>query len=254
MQIDWITVSAQIVNFLILIWLLKRFLYRPVIRAMDEREKLIAARLTEAEKHQQVADEQAERYRNQREELERGRDDIYAKAADEAVERKRQMLDDARAEVIEARANWQREVDEEKEEFLVSLRRAAAEAVQKVARKALKDLADEDLEDRIVHVFVERLKQLDRPTRKALAEPSEPVRIESGFELGSSLRARLTRAVHEQLAEGLDIEYDSSSDLICGIELTSAGRRIGWNIAQYLEELATRVDDSFRSMSPAAGG
>ncbi len=49
MQIDWLTVIAQIVNFLILVWLLKRFLYQPVINAMDQREQRIAERLQKAE-------------------------------------------------------------------------------------------------------------------------------------------------------------------------------------------------------------
>ena len=45
MDVDWITVSAQIVNFLILVWLLKRFLYRPVLNAMNRREQRIHQRL-----------------------------------------------------------------------------------------------------------------------------------------------------------------------------------------------------------------
>ena len=254
MQIDWITVSAQIVNFLILIWLLKRFLYQPVIRAMDQREKRIAERLTEGEARQQIADEEAERYRQRTEALERDRQQVHANAVKEAGQRRQQMLDEARAEVIETRASWQREADQERDEFLASLRRVATEAVQAIARKALKDLADADLEDRIVHVFVEQLKRLDRATSKALADPSQPVRIASGFELDHAARSRLTRVVHEQLAEGIDVEYSQSPDLLCGIELTSGGRRLGWNIAQYLDELAERVDENFRSAELARGG
>ncbi len=49
MLINWFTVLAQIVNFLILVYLLKRFLYGPIIRAMQEREKKIARRLQDAE-------------------------------------------------------------------------------------------------------------------------------------------------------------------------------------------------------------
>ena len=48
MLIDWFTVVAEIVNFLILLWLLKRFLYKPVLNAMDKREATIASRENEA--------------------------------------------------------------------------------------------------------------------------------------------------------------------------------------------------------------
>jgi len=48
MLIDWFTVVAQVVNFLILVWLLKRFLYRPILNAIDAREKRIATKLADA--------------------------------------------------------------------------------------------------------------------------------------------------------------------------------------------------------------
>ena len=49
MHIDWLTVVAQIVNFLVLVYLLKRFLYGPILQAMDDRQAGIAARLQEAD-------------------------------------------------------------------------------------------------------------------------------------------------------------------------------------------------------------
>ena len=45
MLIDWFTVGAQALNFLILVWLMKRFLYKPILTAIDTREKRIAAEL-----------------------------------------------------------------------------------------------------------------------------------------------------------------------------------------------------------------
>ena len=42
MLIDWFTVGAQALNFLILVWLMKRFLYKPILHAIDAREKRIA--------------------------------------------------------------------------------------------------------------------------------------------------------------------------------------------------------------------
>ncbi|NLX99005.1 MAG: hypothetical protein GXY83_22905 [Rhodopirellula sp.] len=37
MPIDWFTVAAQVVNFLILVWLLKRFLYKPILHAIARK-------------------------------------------------------------------------------------------------------------------------------------------------------------------------------------------------------------------------
>lgn len=49
MLIDWFTVIAQVVNFLILVWLLKRFLYQPILNAIDAREQRVATELADAD-------------------------------------------------------------------------------------------------------------------------------------------------------------------------------------------------------------
>ena len=62
MLIDWFTVAAQAVNFLILVWLLKRFLYKPVLAAIDEREKRIATQLARCGKEESGGPEGANRF------------------------------------------------------------------------------------------------------------------------------------------------------------------------------------------------
>ncbi len=54
MKIDWFTLIAQVINFLILVWLLRRFLYKPILKAVDEREKKIASQLKDAETIKQM--------------------------------------------------------------------------------------------------------------------------------------------------------------------------------------------------------
>lgn len=243
MQIDWITVSAQIVNFLLLIWLLKRFLYAPVMRAMERREQRIAERLNEAHEREQAADRAAEEHREKSKALERERDQILTEARSAVETQKKEMLEEARASVAEARMSWQRQVYQEKQEFLENLSRQASETVQAIARKALRDLADAELEEQIVRTFIERLKSLDKSTRQAMAQTADDVRIASTFELDPAVRGRLTRAIHEYIAEGLDVGYERAPELLCGIEITSAGRRLSWNLAQYLGELGERVEE-----------
>jgi F-type H+-transporting ATPase subunit b len=251
MQIDWITVSAQIVNFLVLVWLLKRFLYRPVIDAMDRREQRISDRLNQAQERERDAEEEAEHYRARQHELEREREDILAEARDAAGEEKRQLFDDARDEVDEQRRQWQRQVEQERHEFMEGLRRRATESIQAIARRALEDLADSELEERIVQRFIGRLKAADKDTRKALAAGEGAVRIHSSFALDSSVRGRLTRAVHELLGSDVDVDYAHDEALLCGIELRRAERRLSWNLADYLDQLEQRLDEAFEPLATA---
>lgn len=248
MQIDWITVSAQIVNFLVLVWLLKRFLYRPVIDAMDRREQRISDRLNQAREREREAEEEGAHYRDKQQALQREREDILAGARDEAGAEKKQLLEEARDGVDEQRRQWQRQVEQERHDFMEGLRRRAVESIQAIARRALGDLADSELEERIVQRFVGRLKSADEDTRHALAAGEGPVRIHSAFALDSSVRGRLTRAVHEVLGDDVDVDYEQDAALLCGIELRRGERRLSWNLADYLDQLEQRLAEAFKPL------
>lgn len=245
MQIDWITVSAQIVNFLILVWLLKRFLYQPVIEMMQRREQRISDRLDEAGQREEQADQKAQCYAQKTEELEERREELLKEAKEEAGKEKEQMLEAARGEVDELREGWKQQVREEKADFLKNLRQQAADAIEALAGKALSDLADVDLEEQIVRTFIRQLKSLDKEQRRAMAQAADTVRVASSFELEPALRSRLTRAVHEHLAADAEVEYRQSDRLLCGIEMSSEDHRLGWSLADYMERLEARIEDAF---------
>ena len=67
MLIDWFTVIAQVVNFLILVWLLKRFLYRPILDAIDAREKRIALALADADAKKVEAEKERDAFQQKNE-------------------------------------------------------------------------------------------------------------------------------------------------------------------------------------------
>ena len=155
MGIDWITVSAQIINFLILVWLLKRFLYQPVMRAMGCREQRIIDQLNETQEREQKAEETVQQYLEKTRALERECEIILARAHERAVQQKKQLIDDARKEVAEIREHWLRQAYQEKEEFLGNLRHQVANSIQKIAHTALKELGNAQLETQIIHLFID---------------------------------------------------------------------------------------------------
>ncbi|PLW82432.1 ATP synthase F0 subunit B [Kineobactrum sediminis] len=245
MTIDWITVTAQIINFLILVWLLQHFLYQPITNAMQRREEHIAERLEEAEKREQEADQRAQDYREKSERLEQDTEQIQQRAEREADRKKKELLNEAREEVSKTRSNWQTQVRDEKEDFLNNLRHQTTDTVAIVARKALGDLADSALEEQIVQSFIARLQSLDEKSRKSIVKEGEKVTISSAFELDSSVRGKLTRAVHKHLEEHLEVDYRQSPELLCGVELSSGGTSLGWNLANYLEAVDNTMADAF---------
>src|SRR5580700_1950855 len=95
MLIDWFTVGAQALNFLILVWLLKRFLYRPILAAIDAREQRIAKELTDAAAKQAEAQERCDEYQHKNDEVNRERAALLSQATEEANVERQRMIDAA---------------------------------------------------------------------------------------------------------------------------------------------------------------
>lgn len=241
MEIDWITVSAQIVNFLILVALLRKFLYRPVIDAMERREERIATRLKEAERRENEAEARAREHSEKMEALERNERHYQERARREAEEMKQAWLDEARADVDRLRDEWTRQVEREKEEFLGALGREAVSAIHSGLRKALQQMADVDLEERIVRVFSGRIAALNAETRAKLVQDAKVVRIDSAFDLNEGARERLQREVRESIGDGVEVRFGQNAELLCGVELVGGGRKVSWSLASYLDELRSRM-------------
>ena len=81
MLLDWFTVAAQIANFAILVWLLKRFLYRPVLDAMAAREKRVRETVAAADRQKAAAEEEANRLREQQDAFARQKEDLLEEGA-----------------------------------------------------------------------------------------------------------------------------------------------------------------------------
>ncbi|MCF7989609.1 MAG: hypothetical protein K9M02_04115 [Thiohalocapsa sp.] len=242
MQIDWLTVAAQIVNFLILVYLLKRFLYKPVTNAMARREERIADRLEESREREAAAERERERLHERMERLEERRDAILEQAREEAEKERRQLMDAARDEADAARARWREEIEHERGGFLEALKRRSAEEFEHMARRALADLADVELEEHMLQALVARLKDLDDETLGDLRQTEEPLAVATSFPLDERRRETLRDTIHRRIRDDADIELASTPSLLCGIELTAAGRRLGWSLADYLDRFASEVD------------
>lgn len=240
-QIDLFTLIAQIINFIVLILLLRVFLYKRIIKAMDEREKRIASRLEEVEMKKRDAEKEAESYREKERELLEKREEMLAQARKDVEAKKEELASKARSEVEESRAAWYKEVERQKNAFLAELRRRAGERIYAAARRVLQDLANDDLERQIINTFIKRLQDMEKDEKEAIKalgkKPQERVVIKSAFEIPEIMRKMVEEAVRDQVGGDVDMHFETSSRLICGIELHAQDRRISWSLNGYLEDL-----------------
>jgi F-type H+-transporting ATPase subunit b len=238
--IDWFTIIAQIVNFLILVALLKYFLYGRILQAMDQRQEKIAARLAEAEQWRLEAEEERHHYKARLDDLELQQADILAQARKEADSERKKLLNEAREEVEVARSRWYEAIEREKTAFLQDLQQRAGRQVYNITRRALADLATAELEQQIVEVFCRRLQELPLEKRQELVDAlksSTEVTITSAFSLTEEVKQKINSILKVYLPDGLEVHYQTSPDVISGIELKVRGHKIAWSLDQYLEAL-----------------
>lgn len=256
MQIDWLTVAAQIVNFLVLVWLLQRFLYRPITDAMQKREARIEERLSEARATRNQAKEERKDLQEERKALEQSREQQMEQARKDAEKLRDRLEADIREDMEKKRKTWHKQLQSEKDDFTRALQKRAGHQSIDIARNLLRDYANSDLTGQVADVFIEKLQDLDDAVRKKLSEAasetSKPALVESGDELNATARRNITRALHETLATDLDVHYREDAQIFLGIRLTIGAQTLEWSAAHHLKSLENTLDEILETTRQSA--
>lgn len=254
MAFDWITVAAQILNFLILLWVLNRLVYRPLSRAMEAREARIRDGFERAEAAERAAQEAAARLGAERVDLETRREGLLAAAQGEAEALADKLTQEAREEAARQRQAWAERLETEGADFLEEMRRRTGERLAALARKALSDLASEPLEAAIAHAFAARLAELPADTaealRKAAGHDGAAV-IETAGPLGAAPRAVLCEAARALLGDGVALDVAETPELICGVRLRAHGRSVQLSLDGWLDHFEEALRAALHDVAPA---
>lgn len=248
MDINWLTVVAQLVNFLVLVYLLKRFLYHPVITAMEEREKLIASKLESAREREAAASARQQDFQNKQDALEQEKQSILEDAKNQAQQEYETQTDAARKQISEQQARWLEQLGKEQQDYLDELARQGGEALVRIAAQILDELSDSQLQDRIVDVFISKLRTLSAEQGSSLGSADGPLTVSTAFELEEAQRLRLQNAL-EPFCKDKELSFQLEPELIGGIELSVDGEKISWNIRDYLEQLNQQMQTALSQTS-----
>lgn len=246
MLIDWFTVGAQVLNFIVLVWLLRRFLYKPILTAIDAREKRIAKELADADREKNAAQKERAELHDKNQQFGEERGALMAKAILEAKAERERLLEGARQLADETLTKQKMVVHDNAVALADQLKRLAVREVFDIARKALSDLASADLEERLGTVFMRRLRELTPEAKGSLAAalkaPNASAILYSRFELGAKMQASIRNALNETFSADIGLAFETTPDILCGIELAVSGLRLSWDIAEYLKILEEKVD------------
>jgi len=223
---------------------------------MDERENQINKQLSEAEQREKDAEQELAKQRKIREKLEREWEDSLTKIKKEVQAKREKMIDEARESVNEVQEEWKKAILTQRHAFLQELKRLSCQQVCLVSKKVLADLANAKLEDQLIDSFINQLEELDenkkqefrRDQTKVLSSQNQnknKVEIYTGFPLSENTKDLLTEKVKKLVHKDVQPTFQTSRELICGIELRSEGKKIAWSMENYLDLLEKGLKDIF---------
>lgn len=251
MQINWFTVIAQVLNFLILVWLLKRFLYKPVLNAIDEREAKIASQLKDADAKETNAKKEQAEFRKKNETFDQEKKGLMDQAVAEINMERDKLLESARNDAVVLRSKLENALKETQDNLNRDIVQKTQKEVFAIARKTLEDLASLSLEEQSAHIFIKRLKELKKEEKKQFTETfipmkigNKPILVKSAFDLPEKQQSEIKNTVDEILETKAKFQFITAPELISGIELTSNGYKLAWSISEYLNSLQKDISET----------
>ncbi|SHF43904.1 ATP synthase F0 subcomplex B subunit [Litoreibacter ascidiaceicola] len=241
MSIDWITVAAQIANFLVLVWLLKRFLYRPILDGIDAREVEIRDRMQEAVLAKEQARAVEKAYQDKVHALNVAQSEMTETIRKSAEEQRDVLLADAQKRLEREHDALKTHLDDEAQKYTAKMHRAGAGALLSLTRKALRDLADETLEVRIAHRLVEQAKPMVPDLQRAAGQATEAV-ITSQSSLPDLVEEELTSELRGAFPE-VAVRFGTDEAQAPGLVLRVGGAQLAWTVDSYIDGLACLIEE-----------
>lgn len=254
MELDWTTFGLEILNFLVLVWVLKRLLYKPVLKVIADRRAEIENRLSEANTLRKDAQALREQYENRQAEWSREKEMVWHRMVEEVSAEKTRLL-----------AALQHSLEQEREKAralevqrLADLTRQAEDAAiaqgGRFAARLLGRLAGAELEAKLVEVLLEDLHRIPDERRDAIrtacAKADVSAIVTSAHVLSQSHRTSLLEALQSLLGQPISCEWREDEDLMAGIRLSLGPWMLGANLQDELKAFSEAAP--FASVSHAS--
>lgn len=243
MELNWTTFILEILNFLVLVWLLQRLFYRPVREMMEKRRKSIEERLEHSRVIQGKAEMLQRQYENRLQDWEGERQEARSQLKAEMEAERQRSLRVLQEEIAAERKRQEilaeRKMKEQAERNELRALKLGARFVSTV----LQDVRTVELESRLVDLLLKQLDELPVEQVRALAAINEhdrqrPIQIVSAYPLNTRQCQELDACLYRLLSEQPSVNFGVDADLIAGLRITIGPWVIGANLQDELKTFA----------------
>lgn len=207
---------------------------------MDERKKIVEAKLKDADEMKKKAEDAEKDYTEKKQKLENSKDEIIEKAKNEAKNEKEKSLNSAKIEIDKQKVKWQEDMVAQKKDFLESLKKEIVKKFVNLSNKAISELSSESLEVAIVDHFLQTMQ------KENINKESKNVIIESSWELNNETKQKISERLKVLINNDISIKFNFNTELYLGINFQINGTSIKWNIRDYLDNFENDISLLFK--------
>ncbi|NCB49755.1 MAG: hypothetical protein EOM53_03660 [Alphaproteobacteria bacterium] len=254
MGIDLLTFTAQIINLFVLMWLLKRFLYRPVLKMVEERQTKINARIEEAVSLKEKAEIEKKTYENQIQSLQKEKESLLEKARKESETLKETLSKKAKVDVEKEKEKWSKSLLEEQKSFKEALQGLFVQNFKTLSSKALKEISNSSLSNAIFMSFKEKLSKLDAEKIKDFRQNallSKEIIFASDLAFSDETIEAIQSFFIQKftLPKEVHFTFEKEDNILCGIEVSAGERNFSWSLNGYLETFSLETEKILKNLN-----
>lgn len=236
MQFDLFTFVASLFNFLVLLLLLRIFLFKRVVAAMDARETRLTNTWDEAEQTKAEADELRDEYAQRMQDIDQKREEILDEARSQADRERKSLLEEARQEVQRKREEWMDSLRDDQQKLVRAVREEVTQTAITSARSILQGLAGAGLETAMIDRLIEELSDEGDPAEMLRGAVVE---IATSRDLDEDERSRIRTRL--EFAEPESVDFSRADGLICGLRMRLGDHEISWSAADRVADVEAAV-------------
>lgn len=238
MELSWSTFALEIVNFLILVWILKHFLYKPVMKVIAQRRAAIEQLGVEAERQLAQAKAVEAQYSDRLESWERERAQARELLQREMADERARQLEQVQQQIVDEREKAHRADEKQRREEIRTIEHHALEMGAEFAARLLRVGACEQVQDKLFELLLADVEQMDDEQQQAVFGKhngqTSRVEVSAAFDLKEGQRRQLEEHLNAVAGRELQFSYSVDPGLQAGVLLCTEAWALRANLRDEL--------------------
>ncbi|MGN0919668.1 MAG: F0F1 ATP synthase subunit delta [Alphaproteobacteria bacterium] len=253
MGFDLVTFVAQIVNLFVLVWLLKRFLYRPILEVIEKRQQEIRNKIQNAEEMRLEAEKERKKWEAEKAAYESEHQKELSQIAQELDDKRKKGLEEIKSSLQRLRLKMQNDLSAEMTAFHSEIGDFIAKDFMHLSEQALKELSSCCPLDQAANLFLKNLEELNKKEIKkinTILKNQRVIIVNSSETLSKKQIQEITKSIQKVfvLSPKCKINFQVVPELVLGLEMRVGDVSVDWSLKSYLDTLNANLDATLANL------